>query len=179
MQCVEKKSSQNDPPILRVKISSRVGHRRKSYERTKRQGGGRSGKLGGISQNFWIFSSSTFGVKIDHAKMMINAEEEISNKNFWVLSARARARARRLPQGVGAYGTCPQRGLKMFSKGARQFLIFEFSPRAHAFWDLFVFIIFLSSPLLKHTKKILPILTPLPFCCFIWARMHAKFIVIL
>ena len=43
------------PPIVRVKISSRVGHRRKSYERTQRQGGGRSGKLGGISQNFCIF----------------------------------------------------------------------------------------------------------------------------
>ena len=139
--------------------------------------------MGGIFQFFLIFFNfeiSTFGFKIGHAKM-INAEEEISNKNFWVLSARARARARarRLPQGVGAYGTCPQRGLKMFSEGARQFLIFEFSPRAHAFWGLFVFINFLSSPLLKHTKKILPILTPLPFCCFIWARMHAKFIVIL
>ena len=40
-----------------------------------------------------FLKSSTFGFKISHAKM-INAEEEISNKNFWVLSARARARAR-------------------------------------------------------------------------------------
>ena len=65
-------------------------------ERTKRQGGGLSGKLGGIFQFFLIFfnfENSTFGFKIGHAKM-INAEEEISNKNFWVLSARARARAR-------------------------------------------------------------------------------------
>ena len=80
-----------------------------------------SGKLERIFQNFWIFSSSTFGVKIDYATMMINAEEEITTKNSGYL---ARARARRLPQGVGAYGTCPQRGLKMFLGGRAA--IFDF-----------------------------------------------------
>ena len=54
----EKNPPKTTPPILRVKINSRVGHRRKSYERTKRQGGGRSGKLGGFSQNFWFFFAS-------------------------------------------------------------------------------------------------------------------------
>ena len=153
----EKNPPKTTPPILRVKISSRVGHRRKSYERTKRQGGGRSGKLGGISQNFWIFSSSTFGVKIDHAKMMINAEEEISNKNFWVLSARARARARARtapsPGGGRLRHLSTKRFKNVFGGRAAIFGFQIFFARTCMLGFVRFYSIFLSSPLLKHKKK--------------------------
>ena len=99
-----KKSSQNDPPILRVKISSRVGHRRKSYERTKRQGGGLSGKLGGIFQIFWnFFNFQKFNIRFqnwsredDDKRRRRNIENKISG-----YLARARARARTAPSPGG------------------------------------------------------------------------------
>ena len=97
--------------------------------------------MGGISQNFWIFSSSTFGVKIDHAKMMINAEEEISNKNFWVLSARARARARAhgaFPRGWAPTALVHKEVYKCFWGVRAAIFDFKFSSRACAFWGLFV-----------------------------------------
>ena len=80
---------------------------------------------------FWLFlKNAGSGFKIGRATMMINADEEIARKK----NSGYLARARRLPQGVGAYGTCPQRGLKMFLGGRAAIFDFKFSSRAHAFW---------------------------------------------